>query len=322
MEAVIARHKKKKRIDWGRILFFTALVIWPIVQFCIFYIGVNGKSIIMAFQSYDEAGHMHWGFANFRTILSNRSESPNLHDVRRGGLMSVLSYVLSVCITIPLGLFSAYYIGKKMPGSGFFRAVLFLPSIIPEIVLVVIYKFFVIDALPTYMGALGWKNFGDWLSPANGATWQQQYFMVMFFTLILLGFGTSVLMYSNAMSKVNVEVLDAARLDGARGWSEFWHIILPAVWPTVMVFLVTGVCGIFVNQIHLWSFYDFNAPPEIQTYGYILYHKSTEIINTSTGADNAKANILAAFGLLMTAVAIPLTFFVRWLLKKVGPSED
>ena len=321
MESTITPHKQRKQIHWKSLIFYTLLVIWPIVQFCIFYIGVNGKSILMAFQYVDDANRVHWGFENFRLILSNRSDSPNLADVRRGGLMSVLSYVLSVVITIPLGLFSAYYIGKKMPASAFFRVVLFLPSIIPEIVLVVIYEHFVIDALPDYMGALGWKNFGDWLSKNNGATWQQQYFMVMFYTLILTGFGTSVLMYSNAMSKVSVEVVEAAKLDGAKGWTEFWHIILPAVWPTVMVFMVSGVSGIFINQIHLWSFYDYQAPFEIQTYGYILYHKASEIV-TFTTINNSKANILAAFGLLMTAVAIPLTFFMKWLLKKVGPSED
>ena len=41
----------------------------------------------------------------------------------------------------------------------------------------------------------------------------------------------------------------------------------------------------------------------------------------------AKADIsqyppLAALGLMMSAIAIPLTFLVRWLLNKYGPSED
>jgi multiple sugar transport system permease protein len=321
MTQTITPHKKRGRSRVASTIFYICLVIWPILQFLVFYVWINAKSIIMAFQVYDDTGAMHWGFGNFALVLTHRADNPNLDDVIRGGAMSLLSYALTVVVTIPLGLFSAYYIGKKMPGSGFFRVVLFLPSIIPEIVLVVLYKYFVINALPDYMAALGWQNFGDWLSKSNGATWQQQYFMVMFFTLIITGFGTSVLMYSNAMSKVSVEVLDAAKIDGARGWSEFWHIVLPAVWPTVMVFLVSGVSSIFLNQIHLWSFYDYDAPVQLQTYGYILYHESTEIITTSA-VNDSKANILSAFGLLMTAVAIPLTFLVKWALQKIGPKED
>ena len=93
--------------------------------------------------------------------------------------------------------------------------------------------------------------------------------------------------------------VDETEYDGARGWKEFWHIVLPAVWPTVMVFLVSGVSGIFLNQIHLWSFYDYDAPVQLQTYGYILYHESTEIITTSA-VNDSKANILSSFAFLLS----------------------
>lgn len=317
-----ARRKVRKPKRIASNLFYLCLVIWPIVQFCIFYIGVNGRSLIMAFKYVDDDGIVSWGFKNFADLFNpNNSNHPNLSDVINGGIASIIAYALITGIGLPLGLFCSYYIGRKYPASGFFRVMLFLPSIIPEIVLVCVYKYFVINALPEYMTKLGWTGFGDWLSP-NVATPAQQMFMVLFFTIGVAGFGTSVLLYSNAISKVSPEILDAAKVDGVGPWQEFWHIILPQIWPTVSVFIVTGVASIFINQIHLVSFFPrYDAPSAIQTYGYIIYRYSSRILTTGS-INNQMANALSAFGLLLTCVAIPLTFLVRFIIHKVGPDKE
>jgi len=314
------RHNKNKRINWRSVIFYALLIAWPIFQFCVFYIGVNASSIIISFKEYSDAGEfLRWGFGNFAKILTDQSRvqaniEPNLKNLLRGGLMSLLTYAITVIVSIPLGLFFSYYIGTKMPLSGFFRVVLFIPSIIPEIVLVIIYKYFLINAMPEIAPSIG-----DIISISK-ATPAQQYIAVMFYTVILTGFGTSVLMYSNAMSKVPTEMIEAAKLDGAKGFTEFWHIILPSVFPTISVFLVTGVSTIFMNQIHLFSFYSYSASNQIQTYGYILYHKSTEIVQMGAVVPG-KASVLSAFGLMLSLLAIPITFFVRWVLNRFGPSD-
>ena len=110
-------------------------------------------------------------------------------------------------------------------------------------------------------------------------------------------------------------MVEAANLDGATGFKEFWHISLPQVYPTLSVFIVTGIASIFTNQFNLFTFYGTSAP--YQTFGYYLYK---ETLNHNT--DLPYFPKLAAFGLMMAIVAIPLTFLVRWLLEKFGPTED
>ena len=291
------------------LIFYVALMAWPVLQFVICYIWVNASSFIMAFQNINVAtGVTSWTLDNFGNILREISWS-NFWTM---ALNSVLAWLLTLVVSIPLGLLFSYYIYKKMPGSIFFRAVLFLPSIISAIVMVTIFRYFVSSAMPSFINDLFGKEIPNLLDPATGYA----FWTVMFYT-IWMGFGTSVLMYSNGMSGIDPELVDAAHIDGATGIREFWHITLPLVFPTLSVFLITSVANIFINQINLYSFYGGSAHSGIQTFGYYLYMA----VKRADG-DYGTYPRLAAFGLILTAVAIPLTLFVRWLLEKYGPSED
>lgn len=123
-------------------------------------------------------------------------------------------------------------------------------------------------------------------------------------------------MYSNAMSGIPQEIVESAHLDGATGINEFWRITLPMVYPTLSTFLITGVAGLFTNQINLYSFYGGSAPESVQTYGYYLFTR------TQLAKSESEYPLLSAMGLLFTMVIVPLTFGVKWMLEKFGPKED
>ena len=123
-------------------------------------------------------------------------------------------------------------------------------------------------------------------------------------------------MYSNGMSGIDPEIVESAHLDGASGLKEFWYITLPLVYPTLSTFLIFGIATIFTNQINLYSMYAGAAPTELQTFGYYLYKM------TVAARSKAEYPPLAAMGILLTCVAVPTTFLIKWLLEKFGPSVD
>lgn len=137
---------------------------------------------------------------------------------------------------------------------------------------------------------------------------------------VFISFGTSVLLYSNKMSAIPTEMLEAAKLDGAKGFKEFWHIVLPQAFPTVSVFLVAGFAGIFTNQIGLYSIFSQELTgitvSSIQTLGYYLFIRGSDYTNM------AEFPKLVAIGLVVTAVSVPLTLIFRWALNRFGPSEN
>lgn len=295
----------QKRSELG---FYILLMAFPVIQFCVFYIGVNTKSILMAFQKIDIVnGTTQWTFDNIREAFRMMTSTPQMLSILS---VSVLSYLLTQGIGIPLALFFSYYIYKKLPGHGVFRVILFLPSIISSIVLATIYQFFVERAVPAMMNQFFGIQIEGLMVNSNTC-----YIFLVFYN-ILISFGTSVLMYSNSMSGISQDLSGAAQIDGASAFQEFWHITLPSVFPTLMPFLIAGVATIFTSQFNLFSFYGVNAPDEVQTYGYYLY------VKTQSARSEAEYPLLSAMGLLLTLVAVPLTMLVRHFLEKYGPRED
>ena len=305
MNKRLNQHANWKRRDLG---FYILLMAFPVLQFAVFYIGVNAKSIMMAFQRIDIInGTTEWTFDNIKEAFRMMTTTPQMLSILS---VSIVSYLLTQGIGIPLALFFSYYIYKKLPGHGFFRVILFVPSIISSIVLATIYQFFVERAVP----AMLLQFFGLEIEGLMVNTDTCYAFLV--FYNVLISFGTSVLMYSNSMSGISPDLSGAAQIDGATVFQEFWHVTLPSVFPTLMPFLIAGVATIFTNQFNLFSFYGVEAPDGVQTYGYYLY------VQAQSAKSMAEFPLLSAMGLLMTIVVVPLTLVVRRLLEKFGPRED
>ena len=81
---------KKER---NRRLFYASVVALPIIQFLIFYVVVNLRSFLFAFQSYDDiAGYSIVWFKNFEEIFNSLStkEGQVLVDSARNSLVLYL----------------------------------------------------------------------------------------------------------------------------------------------------------------------------------------------------------------------------------------
>ena len=63
-----------------------------------------------------------------------------------------------------------------------------------------------------------------------------------------------MVLYLGAMSGVNQSTIEAAQIDGVGVLGRLWHVILPAIWPTVTVFIMAGFAGYFTNQGATFSF--------------------------------------------------------------------
>lgn len=298
--------RKEKRKDT---LVYISLMALPVLQFLIFYVGVNFRSFLYAFQSIDVLNDtVKFTLDNFKDIFHSMQASTLYCDM---AVVSLKSYAISLVVGVPLGLFFSFYIAEKMPLANFLRVALFLPSIISSVTLVTIYRFFMEQTLPEIMFDL----FGVEMKGLLQA--DTRYFTIMLYN-VLISFGASVLMYSNSMSGIAPEIIEAAKLDGAVGMKKFWYIMFPQVFGTLSTFLIVGVAGIFNNQIEVFSFFEAGGMDyaDVRTFGYYLY------VRTQLAVNEADYPSIAALGLLLTAIAVPLTMLVKNLLEKHGFSEE
>lgn len=226
-----------------------------------------------------------------------------------GLLKSLLFYVISTGISIPLALLFSYYIYTKLHGSAFFKVVLFLPNILSSIVMVIIYTYFMNDALPDMLK--DFFNITDTLK-LNRIDNSSDILILLFY--IWFGFGTTVLIFSNAMSGISESLNEAMKLDGAKPMREFFSLVVPSIWPTISMFIVTGLAAVLANQYNIMSFF----PEGYEgTLGYYLF---AHVQGYRTNPDAFELHRFAALGLICTAITIPLTFGVKKLLEKIGPS--
>ncbi len=316
----MAEKTKNKKIGLRKSLpFYCIMLAWPVLQFCVFYIGVNFNSILLAFKSYDALDPLHkaysFGFDNFAIWFDRTDMDYGMQFFPAIGV-SFKAYLISLLVGVPLGLFFSYYIFKKLPGATFFRVVLFLPTIVSGVVLVSIYKKFMNDAVCEILA--GWGLYTRSLEGALWMTKSSAFATVMSFN-VFISFGTSVLMYSNKMATISPEIIESAQLDGAGAFKEFFHVVLPMAFSTVSVFLITGIAGIFTNQLNAHAFYvsGDKVLTEVQSIGYILYYKTRK-----AGQMSWQYGPIAALGVMLTAIVIPLTFGARYLFNRFGPSED
>lgn len=303
----------KKKSNKGDLLFYSLLMIWPLLQFAVFYIYVNFNSVLFAFSKYTDGTRslsFSYLFANIKAFISSVNTGGHQYLGEALG-RSLLGWVISTGISLPLGLFFSYYIGRKMFGAGFFRVILFLPSVISILVLVYVYNIFVNDALPAILKDF----FAIKISNPLDSTKQSAFNAILVFK-IFIGFGTSVLMFSNAVSEVSPDTLEAGKIDGASAIQEFWYIVLPSLYSTMTVFLITSVSNILLDQFDVFSFYGWKVGDKVVTIGYLFFIKSTAV------DAEALYPAIASFGVLLTLIAVPTTFLVKYLLEKFGPSED
>lgn len=304
---------KKEKVNKKDLLFYSLLMIWPLAQFILFYVYVNFNSVLYSFTKYGINGErtlsLSFLIENIRTFIS----SVNVGDKNILGLAVISSlegWVICTGISLPLGLLFSYYIGRKMPFAGFFRVILFLPSVICILVLVYIFNTFMGDAFVVICKDFFGADIGNLLDPVNRASFR---YILLF--RIWIGFGTSVLMFSNAVSDVPPERLEAGKIDGTSSFTEFIHIVLPSIYSTMTVFLVTSVANILLDQFEIFSFYGWKSG-NINTVGYLMYVKSA-----SANGIREQYPPVAAFGLLLTIIAVPTTLFVKHCLEKFGPQE-
>lgn len=294
---------KSKKVN--EIIFLVAILFLPVLKFCIFYVYVNFNSIIMAFQSYNTMTN-EWSFIgiqNFIDVFTDlflSSSGPMLIGLKN----SMILYFSGLIIGTPLGLFFSYYIYKKIFGSQVFQIILFLPSIIPSLVMILLFKYFIEDGVSALIGF-------------NLLTAKDTSFATMIFYSQWTGFGSGIILYSNAMSKISPELEEYAQIEGITPLQEFLKISFPMIYPTFTVLVVSGVSGIFISNGATYAFFSDTAPVFDYTMGYYLF--VMVIGDNATMADYPYAS---AAGLMLTLVCVPLTMLVRWAMERFGPSED
>lgn len=301
----------KKKNEIKNLLFYLSLIVLPMIQFIIFYVVVNANSIALAFKSYEyKGGVLQEKFVWFDTIAKVAKDVVTQEKFKYCIINSIVLYFVTFLFGNILSMFFSYYIYKKRLLSGTFKTFLYMPSIVSAMVISVLYMYFFADCYPEMVKQITGKTVAGW-----SKNFQTQYALIFVFNG-LMSLGGNMLVYTGTMAGISESVIEASEVDGVNSLQQLWYIVLPQIYSTFSLFAVTGLLVLFSGQANMFNFFGLKADAPFYTFGYYMYIELQANVN-----DLPTYSYLAALGFLLTVVAIPLIFTVRYLLNKFGPKE-
>lgn len=179
---------------------------------------------------------------NYARALSDPSFVESL-----GRLVSFSAILVPLMVVTALGLALLLDSGRAL-APRFFRVVFFSPYGVPGVVATLLWGFLYVPATSPVLQLLSSAGIGvDPLSSGN--------VLFSIANIALWGFaGYNMVILMAALNAIPSELYEAARVDGASGWSTIWHIKLPLVRPSIIlvtVFTIIGTLQLFVEPLVL-----------------------------------------------------------------------
>ncbi len=288
--------------DWRLYVMLALPVIWYLL-FC--YKPMIG--VVIAFQKYSLVKGMwgsRWvGLDNFEFVMGLRDFPLALKNTLWLNLMGlVMGFPVPIILAIML---------NEIKHSGVKRVsqtLLYLPHFLSWIIIGgMVLKIFapttgVVNSMLLRFGLID-KNV-PFLT--DGPTWQLTYTLVGVWQN--MGWGT--ILYLSAITGINMELFEAARIDGANKLQQIWHVTLPGIRSTIVVLLILNI-GQMMNI-------SFDRPYIL---GNTLVQDYCDVLSTfvyRTGITNHKFDRATAIGLFQSVVGLIMISGANFITKKLG----
>lgn len=253
---------KNNAIGWS---FITAAVF----LICAFYFYPMIQALILSFKSGTGTNLQFVGLENYQRLFS---DSTFLAAVKN----TFIYLIIQVPIMIILGLFISVLLNDKtLKLKGIFRTAIFLPCVTSLVAYSVIFKYlFALDGLVNTLlvkfhlvpHAINWLTDPFWakITIIIAITWRWT--------------GYNMIFYLSALQNVDNAIYEAARIDGANGFQQFFKITIPMLKPIILFTSITSTIGtlqIFDEIMNITKGGPGNATSSISQYIYNLSFKYT-----------------------------------------------
>lgn len=231
-QATVRKPKAFQVPQWLVALLFIAPAFAVYVLYVIYPVFQSALYSLRDWSGIGEGTYI--GLANYREALTD--------GVFWGAFQNnVILVVASIAIQLPAALMLALLLSSQFPGWRFFRAVYFLPLLLSTVAIGLVWinvydpTFGLLNGL---LGAVGLENLQQsWLGnpslalPAIIAIVCWQY--IPFYMILFIA----------GLTTIPEDLYEAAKLDGASGWSSFWDITLPLLRPIIRTAAILSLIG-------------------------------------------------------------------------------
>jgi len=224
-------------------------------------IGPMVTSFYLSFTDFDLLTSPEWvGTANYMRMLTG---DPKFWASMR---VTMFFVIFSVPLKLAFALGVAMLLNRGIKGLPLYRALFYLPSLLGASVAIAILwrQIFAGDGLVNdFLSVFGIQG-PSWISNPRFSLW----------TLIVLAiwqFGSPMIIFLAGLRQIPQDMYEAASLDGASRWRQFWKITLPLLTPVVFfnaiiqtieafksftpAFIISGGTGNPINSTLFYTLY-------------------------------------------------------------------
>ncbi|WP_342021301.1 sugar ABC transporter permease [Martelella endophytica] len=195
-------------------------------------------------------------------------------------LKNNIYWLVAFLVSPALGLLLALFLNQSGFGMRFVKSLYFMPFVISQVVVGLMFSWF----FNADFGLLNHILEGFGLPPValleseNSAT----------FVIIAAGLWPQVaycmILYLTGLTAINPELLEAARMEGVKGFKLLWHIVLPQLKPATSIALIVSVVGA-LRSFDLVSVMTDGGPYQSSTVlAYYMYEQTFGAFRIGYGA--------------------------------------
>ena len=176
--------------------------------------------------------------------------------------------VFSVPSGIVLALAIAILLNQNIPARGGFRTLFYLPTVVPIVATVWVWKIFLDQNFGLVNAGLGL------FFPNTAVRWLVDYPTFVLVALTLwMGVGGGMVIFLAGLQGIPSELKDAAQIDGADRWETFRFITLPLLTPVIFFQVIMGIIGSLQTLVApmLLAGGSLSAMPPRDNYLYLIH---------------------------------------------------
>jgi multiple sugar transport system permease protein len=280
--------KRQKKEDIAGYLFISP---W-LVGFFAFSVIPIVMSLYFSFTNYDILGSpIFSGIANFKRLGT---------DTRFWKSLKVtFSYAF---VSVPLRLIFAFFVAALFKRSSrmirFYQAAFYLPSLVGgSIAVAVIWRrMFAVDGVVNiFLQALGIHSSISWIGNANTA-------LGVIVILAIWQFGSSMLIFLAGLRQIPKTYYEAASIDGAGWFTQFFRITLPQMTPIIFFNLIMQLINGFTVFSQAFIISGGRGDPQDSTLVYALYLYLRAFAYNEMGYGSALAWVLVLIIAVFTGI--------------------
>ena len=196
-------------------------------------------SILLSFTNYN--GGLVFGNPDVRFVGVN-SYRWMFTEPSRMFYLSLRNNMLIVAVSvfgqIPLGFTMAYILSRKLVrGTSFFQTMIYLPNVISPVIIGVLFRVFYVSPNSVYMEILRFFN------PNAEFTLNNAPMIPVLVVILWMYTGFYMIIFIANIQRIDVSIIESARIDGAREMQILSRIILPALSGVIVTCSILAISG-------------------------------------------------------------------------------